>query len=239
MTDLQVFEYRHDDLALFGLLAWPRGPGPHPAVLVMRDALALGQVVSRRAHDLAAAGYVALVTDMYGVGPGEPQQAEASRMFGELQQEPERLRGRVLAAYDALRALEGVDASRISAIGYCFGGQCVFELARSGADVRSVVSFHGLMTTKLPAQPGAVKARVLAITGALDPYAPLSDVEGFQKEMSQAGADWHLTVYGQAMHAFTDPQVCAKTDIPGLKYDPLLDRLSWSQATAFLEAASG
>jgi dienelactone hydrolase len=235
MSELSILEYHRDGLTLRGLLAQPDGPGPHPAVLVMRDALALGEVVTRRARDLAAAGYVALVTDMYGVGPEAPDQAEAGRMYMELQQEPERLRARVVAAYEAIRSLTGVDASRISAIGYCFGGQCVFELARSGAEVRSVVSFHGLMTTKIPAQPGAVKARVLAITGALDPHAPLGDVEGFQKEMTDAGADWHVTIYGKGLHAFTDPEVCRKTDIPGLGYDPLLDRLSWSQATAFLE----
>ncbi len=236
MTDLPVFEYSHDGVPLRGYLAMPEGPGPHPAVLVMRDALALEGVVSRRAQDLARLGYVALATDMFGSGPGEPSVAEASESFAQLQKTPEYLRGRVLATFEALRALPQVDAARVSAIGYCFGGQCVLELARSGADARSVVSFHGLMHTALPAKPGAIKAKILAITGALDPHAPLSDVPGFQKEMSDAGADYHLTIYGQGVHAWTDPDVAKRIDIPGVQYDPFLDHLSWVQATAFLDA---
>jgi dienelactone hydrolase len=234
MTALRQFDYEHDGLLLKGQIAVPEGPGPHPAVLVMHDALGLGEHVCRRARDLAGAGYVALATDMYGLGVRPPDPTEHGAHFAALQAEPAKLRGRVLAGYEAVRRLPQVDPARISAIGYCFGGQCVLELARSGAPAVSVVSFHGLLTTRLPAQPGAVKAKVLAITGALDPYAPAADVETFQKEMTEAGGDWQMTVYGRGWHAFTDPDVDPK--IPGVKYDPLLARLSWSQATAFLEA---
>jgi dienelactone hydrolase len=125
----------------------------------------------------------------------------------------------------------------MAAIGFCFGGQCVLELARTGADVKAVVSFHGLLGTQIPTPRGGVKAMVLAITGALDPFVPESDVQRFQEEMAAAEADWHLTIYGQGWHAFTDPDVSTHHDIPGVRYDPALDHLSWSQATAFLATA--
>jgi dienelactone hydrolase len=202
----------------------------------MHDARGLGALVSRRARDLAAVGYVALATDMYGGGKRFENALDAGEPFAALQAEPERLRGRVLAGFEALRAQPRVDGSRIGAVGFCFGGQCVLELARSGADAKAVVSFHGLLTTRLPAQRGAVRARVLVLTGAQDPYAPSEHVEAFQKEMAAAGADWQLTVYGGGWHAFTDPSAVEMANVPGVRYDPLLDRLSWAQATAFLDA---
>lgn len=234
MSELEDFHYEHGGLRLSGRIARPAGPGPHPAVLVMHSAMGLDDHVCRRAADLAAKGYVALVADMYGEGPAGPE-LDHIRLFMGIQEAPDVLRARVVAAYDALRALPEVDAGRISAIGFCFGGQCVLELARSGAELRSVVSFHGLLKTASPAAPGAVKARVLVITGAKDPYAPPEDVALFQQEMDAAGGDWQVTIYGEGYHAFTTTD--ARTlEAPGTRYDPLLDRLSWAQATAFLEA---
>jgi dienelactone hydrolase len=236
MSDLHIVEYGHAGVALRGELATPALPGPHPAVLVMHDARGLGALVRRRARDLAAAGYVALATDMYGGGKRFENALEAGEPFAALQQEPERLRARVLASFEALKLQPQVDARRIGAIGFCFGGQCVLELARSGADAAAVVSFHGLLSTRLPAKRGALKAKVLALTGARDPYAPLEHVEAFQKEMAAAGADWHLTIYAEGWHAFTDPSAAEMTDVPGVRHDPLLETLSWLQATAFLDA---
>lgn len=235
MGGLSTFDYAHEGVTLRGELATPAGPGPHPALLVMHDAHGLGAVVRERAQRLAEAGYVALATDMYGDGKLFTKSEDAGGPFMELQESPALLRGRVLAALEALRALPQVDAGRIGAIGFCFGGQCVLELARSGAEVRAVVSFHGLLKTRQPAEAGAVKAKVLVLTGAKDPYAPLEDVAGFQDEMIAAGADWQLTTYGEAWHAFTDPLTETK-GVPGVRYDPLVDKLSWAQATAFLQA---
>jgi dienelactone hydrolase len=236
MAELSTFTYAHDGETLKGEIARPAGPGPHPAVLVMHHAIGLGPNEMRRAKMLADAGYVALATDMYGIGTEEVAQEVYAPLFSKLQADPARLRARVLAGYEALRAQPDVDKARIGAIGFCFGGQCVLELARSGADARAVVSFHGLLTTQLPAAKGAVKARVLAITGALDPYAPPEQVADFQKEMAAAEADWQLTVYGGGMHAWTDPMV-ETHNVPGVRYDAHLDKLSWIQATAFLDAA--
>lgn len=231
------FAYDHAGTALTGRIARPDGPGPHPAVLVMHSALGPDPQCERRAAELAAAGYVALASDMYGQGAMRAE-LDHGAAFMALQGDPAALRARVVAAFDALRALPEVDPSRIVAIGYCFGGQCVLELARSGADVAAVVSFHGLLKTASPAAAGAVTARVLVLTGAKDPYAPLDDVAAFQAEMEAAGAEWHVTVYGRGEHAFTAPDI-ARHDVPGTRYDPLLDRLSWAQATAFIDAAIG
>lgn len=236
MNELQTFEYEHDGVHLVGQLARPAGDGPHPAVLVMHDAHGLGPAVRRRALDLADAGYVALATDAYGDGIYFTDPLESGPIVGALLQDPERLRGRLLAGLNALRALPQVDADRIGAIGFCFGGRCVLELARSGAAVRAVVSFHGLLKTDLPAQPDTVQARIMVLTGGLDPFAPSEDVDGFRNEMARAGVDYHLTIYSDGWHAFTDPDADKEGKIPGVRYDPLLDQLSWAQATSFLSA---
>lgn len=233
---LQPLTYVHDGVSLTGQLALPKAEGLRPAVLVMHDALGLGSLTLRRTRQLAAEGFVALASDMYGVDMAAADADEHGRQFMALQSDPTRLRGRVLAGLEALRGVPGVDPDRICAIGFCFGGQCVLELARSGADVVSVVSFHGLLTTQLPAQAGAVKARMLVITGALDPHVPTESVRAFEQEMADADADWQLTTYGKGWHAFTDPEVGKRDDIPGVRYDPLLDRLSWAQAGEFLSA---
>jgi dienelactone hydrolase len=129
-----------------------------------------------------------------------------------------------------------VDPSRLAAIGYCFGGAAVLELARSGAPLAAVVSFHGLLTTEEPAQPGAIQARILACTGAKDPLVPLADVAAFQEEMAAVEADWQLIVYGQALHSFTNRNVRGMGD-PRMDYDPSADRQSWAAALMFLDEA--
>jgi dienelactone hydrolase len=233
MTALRPYAYSHDGVTLTGQLAEPTGPGPHPAVLVMHSALGQGPLERKRAQDLADAGYVALAADMYGFETSEDTWRQAMAAF---KQSPELARSRMVATYEAVRALPQVDPSRICAIGFCFGGECVLELARSGLDVAAVVSFHGGLLTKSPAARGSVKAKILVITGALDPYAPASDVEAFEKEMTEAEADWQMTIYGQGEHGFTNPSARPRPDYPGVRYDAMLDRLSWAQSNAFLEA---
>ena len=235
MPETQELTYRHGDTTLTGQIARPVGDGPHPAVLVMHSALGLDDHMCRRAGGVADLGYIALATDMYGVGGMTLTRGEQGRHFMRLQKHPDLMRARVLAGFEAVRALPDVDGDRVSAIGFCFGGQCVLELARSGAPARSVVSFHGVLTTAQPAQPGAVSARILCITGAKDPYAPAADVASLQQEMTAAAADWQVTMYGAGFHAFTFPDI-GEQNIPGVAYDPLLDRLSWAQATEFLAA---
>lgn len=140
------------------------------------------------------------------------------------------------AAFDALRAIGGVDPDRCGALGFCLGGQCVLELARSGAEACAVVSLHGMLGTRMPAVAGAVKSSVLVLTGARDPYAPLSDVEAFRREMADAQVNHHLTLYGEGWHAFSDEEAATMAHVRGVRHDPLLARLSWNQSLAFLEA---
>ena len=236
MTELTPYEYTHDGVRLEGQLALPAGPGPHPAVLVMHNAHGLGPHTRERTRMMAEAGYVALATDMYGDGRYLTESADIGASFAPLQAEPGKLRSRVLAGFEALRAHPKVDKNRVGAIGYCFGGQCVLELARSGADAKGVVSFHGLLTTAQPAKHGEVRAKVLVLAGAKDPWAPPQHIESLKTEMTEAGADWQLTVYGEGYHAFTDPHGAEIAGQPGIVYDPLLEKLSWAQMMAFLDA---
>jgi dienelactone hydrolase len=239
MSGTQDFHYEHDGLALIGQIAVPEGPGPFPAVLVMHSAVGMDKLVRHRAQDLAKLGYVALATDMYGAGRGGPALDKYAELFMALQAEPAKLRARVVACYDALKARPDVDPARISAIGYCFGGQCVLELARSGADIKAAISFHGLLTTRNPAGPGTVRGKLMVLTGAKDPYAPATDVATFQQEMTDAGADWQVTVYGEAFHAFTEAEFPDPDNVPpGVQYDAMADRMSWVQATEFLAATT-
>jgi dienelactone hydrolase len=237
MKELRPFEYKHEGLSLIGRLAMPPGPGPHPGILVMHDGRGVGEFVCRRAEDLAAAGYVAMASDMFGGGKRFSEPAESTRVVMALRNDGPRLRERVVASYEAFGTLPEVDASRIGAIGYCFGGQCVLELARSGADAKAVVSFHGTLGTHQPARPGAVNAKALVLTGALDPFVPPKDLEAFQEEVTAARANWQMTIYGGGKHGFTDPISDEMMAVmPGVGYDRLLDRLSWAQAMAFLDA---
>jgi dienelactone hydrolase len=235
---MRTVEHIHDGTGFKSRLAVPPGPGPHPGVMVMHDGRGVGPFVCDRAERLAGEGYAALAVDMHGDGAFFATGDEGSKRVMALMAEGARLRARVVAAFEAFRGLDEVDAGRIGAIGFCFGGRCVLELARSGSDAKAVASFHGTLNTHLPAAPGAVCARVLALHGALDPFAPRPAVDAFQQEMAAAGADWQMTIYGGAYHGFTDPisdemrQVMA-----GVGYDAVVDRLSWSQALAFLDAA--
>jgi len=232
---LERFEYRHGEVRLVGQLARPEGPGPHPAVLVMSDARGQGRLPRERAEALARLGYIALVTDMYGDAVLYEDPRAGGEVMQALHAEPDKLRERILVNFEALRGCEGVDPRRIAAIGFCFGGECVLDLARSGADVRCVVSYHGLLTTQRPALPGGVKAHVAVYAGGRDPYAPPEHIEAFREEMAAAGAVCDVTVFGEALHSFTDPYPRTIQNIPGVGYDAVADRVSWSGTLALFE----
>jgi len=237
MITLRPVTIHHDGITLEGQMATPDMPGLRPGILVMSNAHGLGRQVRDRAAALAQLGYVALATDMYGGGAFFRDPREVGALFAQLQDTPGRLRSRVVAWYDALNAQSNVDKERIGAIGFCFGGQCVLELARSGADVKAVVSYHGLLQTAMPAEPGTVKARIAVFTGEKDPYVPREHVEAFRSEMLAADAHWQLTVFGDAYHSFTDPDADPNTGVAGIRYDPLADKLSWEGTLTLLAAA--
>lgn len=233
---LRTVACHHEGTALEGQLAVPNGVGPHPAVMVMHDAHGLGDQVRDTARRLAQLGYVALATDMYGGGVCHSDMKDAGASLAPLWNNPQLLRTRVIAWFEILRARSDVDPQRVAAIGYCFGGQCVLELARSGADVKAVVSYHGILKTALPAERGAVRAQVAVYTGLKDRYVPPEQVDAFRQEMIAAGARWQITLFGEAFHAFTDPSSASKT-VPGLAYDEVAHKVSWAGTLALLEQA--
>ncbi|MFC3173741.1 dienelactone hydrolase family protein [Novosphingobium bradum] len=236
MADFELLQTSHAGAALQGNVHAPAGPGPHPAVLVMSTAMGMGDLANNACAALAREGYLAVATDMYGGGAGFVDDIEASaKAIGPLMTEDGLLRARVVHWFEAVRALPNVDPARVAAIGYCFGGQCVLELARSGAEVTAVVSYHGLLTTRAPARPGAIKAQVCAYTGRLDPYAPRDHVEGFRDEMIAADARFHITELGNSWHSFTDPDA-ARVPVPGVQFDALARDVSWAGTLAVLKA---
>ncbi len=232
----EAVAYRHDGLELRGIAEMPERANGR-AVLVVHEAPGIGANVRRRARMLAELGYVAFVADLYGGGRSYGESSEGHPMHA-LRADPELFRARVRAGFDRMLELPDVDAARAAAIGYCFGGTAVLELARSGAPAAAVVSFHGLLTTAAPAREAEVRARVLACTGARDPLVPLDHVDVFSREMDAAAADWQLIVYGRALHSFTNPNVAGMGD-PRMDYDASADRQSWAAALLFLDEALG
>jgi dienelactone hydrolase len=194
--------------------------------------------VKQAAQALTALGYVAIATDMYGGGAFHDDPDAAGKALMTVMEPLGLLRTRCVAWFEAVRALPQVDPARIAAIGYCFGGQCVLELARSGADVKAVVSYHGLLTTAQPAETGAVKGEVVAYCGAQDPYAPPDHVAALRAELENAGTRHQITIFSEAAHGFTDPDA-AKTGRPGIAYHAQSDRISWAGTLALLEMQIG
>lgn len=230
-----MFAYSDRDMELRGELYRPLGTANGCAVLVVHEADGIGGNVRRHCAMLADLGYVALAADMHG-GGRVLEGTEMREALDRFRADPDHLRARVRAGFDALAGIQGVDGGCIAAVGYCFGGFAVLELARSGAPVRAVASFHGLLTTRRPAAPGEVRARVAVFTGARDPLVPPRDIAAFQAEMMAADVDWQMTVYGRALHSFTNQGVEALGD-PRMGYDAEADRFSWAAMLDLFDAA--
>lgn len=224
----QDIDYRAD-AEMRGYLAFDEAKaGPRPGVLVFHEGLGLGEFVMARARMLAELGYVAFAADMFGERRQARNLQEVAKWVGDLRNAPETLRARGHAALAVLKAMPQVDAGRMAAIGFCFGGSVVLELARDGADLAAAVSFHGVLTTRMPAVPGRVKASVLVLTGADDPLAPSEQVAAFEAEMRAAQVpDWQLISYGNTLHGFTNPAADGSMLRTAL-YSAQADRRSWA-----------
>jgi dienelactone hydrolase len=229
----EILTYRDGDATLHGELHQPDGHGNGCAILVVHEADGIGGNVRRRCAILAELGFVALAADMHGDGR-VLEGAEMRAALDRFRSDTALLRSRVRSGLDALVAASGLDPAMTAAIGYCFGGLAVLELARSGAPLAAVASFHGLLTTAAPATPGSIQARVAAFTGARDPLVPPEHIAAFQAEMTAASADWQLSIYGRALHSFTNSAVDGLDD-PRMAYDPAADRASWSAMLGFLD----
>lgn len=226
--------YKDGAVLLHGETFPPTQEANGRAVLVIHEADGIGGNVRRHCRRLAKLGYFALAADMHGGGKPLHGEAMASAL-AQFRGEPDLVRNRAAAAHRALQCVAGVDASDSAAIGFCFGGFAVLELARSGAPIAAVASFHGLLSTALPARRGDVKSRVAVYTGARDPLVPAVDVTGFQEEMSRANVDWQVSIYGNALHSFTNKDVDMLGD-PRMAYDPISHAASWQAAIDFLHA---
>ena len=231
-------EYLDGDQTCEGFLAYDdAAKGKRPGVVVVHEWMGLGDDAKDRAKRLAALGYVAFAADVYGKGIRAKDASEAGRLAGKYKGDLPLLRSRARAAFDTLAKDPRVDPARIFAIGYCFGGTTALELARSGAPLAGVVSFHGGLSTKDPADAKNVKGRVLVLHGAADPYVPPAEVAAFQKEMDEAKVDWQMVLYAGAVHSFTNP-AAGNDPSKGAAYDERADRRSWEAMKAFFAEAA-
>jgi dienelactone hydrolase len=234
----QPVTYRDGDTPLTGFLAWDdTRTGKRPGILVVHGGAGLDDHAKGRARRLSELGFVVLACDMYGDGVAGNRERVMARIK-ELTSDPARLCQRARAGIDVLASQPQVNG-RLAAIGYCFGGMTVLELARDGADLVGVISVHGSLKTSRPAQASTVKAKVLVCHGALDPHVPIEHVTTFIEEMKQAGVDYQLNIYGSAMHGFTHEDA-AKLNVPGVAYHALTDSRSSAAMQTFLtEVFSG
>ncbi len=239
----QRLAYTDNDQSFSGYLSQKitAGEGPRAGVLVVHEAWGITPQTMRCADHLASLGYVALAADMYGAGKVAKSVDEAMGWMQPLLDDLPEIGRRFTAAKLALQALPEVDASRIGATGYCFGGSVVHYMARTGDDLKAVVSFHGGLAASTPAIPGPVTAKLLICTGAEDPFVPAEEVAAFEQAITTVGADFEVITYPGAVHSFTNPDATAigeKYDMP-MAYSEAAARDSEQRMAALFAATLG
>ena len=222
----QTVAYQQGGVTLEGYLAYDDArAGKQPGVLVVHQWMGLTDYEQNRAVMLAQLGYVAFCADIYGKGVRPQSIKDAGTEATKYKTDRTLLRQRVQAGLEQLKGNPRVDSARVAAIGYCFGGTAVIELARSGAALNGVVSFHGGLDSPTPTDGKNIQCKVLACHGGDDPFVPAKDLAAFEDEMRAANVDWRLIKYGGAVHSFTQPM--ADGSLPGAKYNERADRRSW------------
>ncbi|MEI7993953.1 MAG: dienelactone hydrolase family protein [Methylococcaceae bacterium] len=225
--------YLDGDVLLEGFFAFDDSiVGRRPAVLINHTWAGRDDFVAEKAKKLAALGYLGFAVDMYGKGVLGSCPEENAKLMQPLMDNRQMLQKRMHAALYAVKLLPWVDDDKIAAMGFCFGGLCSLDLARAGADLKGVVSFHGLLGAPVNIQGNAIKAKILAFHGHDDPMVPVEQVLAFEREMTEAGADWQQHTFGNTMHAFTNPS--ANNPDFGTVYQPDADRRSWIAMENFL-----
>ncbi len=224
----ETLTYQADGLTMKSQLFVPPGGGKRAGVLVFPEAFGLSEHAISRAQRLAEDGYIALACDLHGDAKLIDNLDEAMGVLQPLFTDPSKTRARAGGGFDALIAHQDVDASRVAAIGFCFGGTMALELARAGADVKAVVGFHsGLGTAAPKTDAKAIKGRILVCIGGDDPMIDADQRKAFEAEMREAGVDWEVNVYGNTVHSFTN-QGAAKRNMPNaIRYSPEADKRSW------------
>ena len=207
--------------------------GKQPSILIIHQWTGVSENEKTRAHMLAGMGYNVFVADVYGKGV-RPQPPEAGKEAGKYRADRKLFRERLLAALEQLRATPQADPAQIAAIGYCFGGTAVMELARTGAMVKGVVSFHGGLDSPTPADGKNIKGKVLALHGADDPFVPAANLAAWEKEMKDAGIDYKLVSYPGAVHSFT-LKSAGYDNGAGAAYNEAADKASWEEMRLFFD----
>lgn len=231
----QVVEYRDGDTVLEGYLAYDETvKGKIPAVLIVHEWTGLGSYMKKRAEQIAGLGYVAFAIDIYEKGIRPTNNEDAAKQASIYRQDRQLMRRRALAGLEKVKKFPSVDAKRIAAMGYCFGGGVVLEMARSGADLKGVVSFHGNLDTPHPEDAKNIKAKVLICHGADDHYVTGEQVLAFENEMRAAHVDWQMNIYGNSVHSFTNPD-SGNDSSKGAAYNQQADMRSWEAMRAFFK----
>jgi dienelactone hydrolase len=232
----KVHEYKIGDSVYEGYIARPAAPGVnYPGVLVVHDWTGNGEFSKAKADYLAKLGYIAFAVDMYGKGLRASNNEDASKLAGVLYQKPTLFRERIVAALAELKAQPGVDATKLGAIGFCFGGTTVMELARSGADIKGVVSFHGGVKPFSPTAPDSIKAKIIILHGVRDPIVPPADLAACMSDLNDAHAYYQVVGYANAVHAFTNPKA-GDDPSKGMAYNATAERASFSAMEAFFHS---
>lgn len=236
---IERIEYRAGNAACNGALVYDESVGGRrPLLLMAPNWLGVNGDAIKRAAEMAGKKYVAFVADMYGGGKISAGPPEAAELANSLRADAPERRRRIAGALDALRAASDKrgmgDLTRQVAVGFCFGGGNVLELARSGAELKAVICLHGDLRTQLPAKPGDIKAALCVVHGSSDPVVPKADRDTFEAEMEAAGAKWQMLVFGSLLHSFCEPE----SDVPGIaRYDAGAARQSYALIDDFATAA--
>jgi dienelactone hydrolase len=229
----KVIEYKQGDTVLEGYLAWDDAKSARrPGILIVHEWTGVNDHMKQRAEMLAKLGYVAFAADIYGKGIRPSSQPEAAKTAGIYKSDRPLMRARAQAGLETLKKQKYVDPQRLAAIGYCFGGTTVLELARDGGDVKGVISFHGGLNTPTPQDARNIKGKVMALHGADDPFVKAEEVAAFQEEMRSAKVDWLFVSYGNAVHSFTN-KAAGGDNSKGAAYNEKADQRSWEAMKAF------
>lgn len=234
----KAVEYGAQGTVMKGYLAYDETvKDRRPGVLVVHEWWGLNEYARKRARMLAELGYTALAVDMYGDGKQAAHPEDAGKFSGELMKNFDVAKARFTAALGFLKQQPTVEPTRVAAMGYCFGGGVVLNMARQGVDLKGVASFHGSLTAVKPAQPGEIKAKILVLHGADDKFIPQQQIDAFRGEMKSAGADFKFFSYPGALHSFTNPEAdefAKKFKMP-IAYNAEADKKSWDELKKFLD----